>query len=766
VKSRVHIAVRGAVQGVGFRPFIYKLASSLSLPGWVRNEPGGVVIDAEGEKELLDDFVIRIGREKPALASIQSMEFAYLDPAGYSTFEIRESSAEGQPATVVLPDIATCEDCLTEIFDPGNRRYRYPFTNCTNCGPRFTIIESLPYDRPNTSMKAFPMCETCRREYESPSNRRFHAQPIACPDCGPHLELWNSEGKVLAAHDDALHYAALMVARGDIVGLKGLGGFQLLVDAGNETAVRRLRERKHREEKPFALMVGNIAAVKELCELSALEERLLESPESPIVLLQKRRHILPANIAPGNNPSLGIMLPYTPLHHLLMRELGFPVVATSGNLSDEPICINNHEALLRLGGIADALLMHNRPIIRHADDSVVRLLMGRELVLRRGRGFAPLPVQIPFPGDDLVAVGAHLKNSVAVCRKQSAFLSQHIGDLETTESYRAFRQGLSDLQNMFAVSPQAIVSDLHPDYLSTQYARKSGLPRIGIQHHIAHIAACMADNDIEGRVLGVAWDGTGFGTDGTVWGGEFFITDGQSWSRFASFRPFSLPGGNLAVKECRRAALGVLFTVFGERAILHDELATVKAFDDSTLRTIGTMLARKINSPETSSVGRLFDAVASIAGIQQVNAFEGQAAMKLEFSIPRDPGEKAYRIAIYPSDKPDKEAPGTLTGLCFEVDWSLLVADLLDDLAAGVSAGSIAAKFHNGLAESIVDVARLAGERRIVLSGGCFQNRYLTERTVQRLYDENFIPYWHQRIPPNDGGIALGQLYAARMASH
>ncbi len=519
--QRVRIVIRGAVQGVGFRPFIYRLAEEMNLKGWVINNTQGVFIEAEAATEVLQQFLLRIDREKPTISFIQSFEHSFADPIPYDKFEIREST-DGAKTALILPDIATCTECHKEIFDPSNRRYRYPFTNCTNCGPRFTIIEALPYDRPRTSMRIFEMCEECSAEYHNPRDRRFHAQPNACPKCGPHLELWGEDGAATSRGDDALQQAAAAIRSGAIVAVKGLGGFHLMVDASNESAVCRLRQRKRREEKPFALMFPSLPQIAEHAIVDAMEERLLRSPEAPIVLLRRgTRDDLAASIAPGN-PYLGVMLPYTPLHHLLMRELGMPVVATSGNVSDEPICIHEQEAILRLRGIADVFLVHNRPIVRHVDDSVVRVMAGRELVLRRARGFAPLPVLVEDAAPDVIAVGAHQKNAVAASVGNQIFISQHIGDLETVPAYGAFEQVLADFTNLYELQTKTIACDLHPEYFSTQYAHKqSDLEVVTVQHHYAHALSCMAENHVTPPALGISWDGSGYGPDETVWGGEF-----------------------------------------------------------------------------------------------------------------------------------------------------------------------------------------------------------------------------------------------------
>jgi hydrogenase maturation protein HypF len=781
--TRLKLTVRGAVQGVGFRPFVFRLATGLGLAGWVNNSPQGVFIEVEGPRAELEKFLLRLEIEKPPRSFIQSLEASWLDPAGYTAFEIRPSETGGNKTTLVLPDIATCPDCLREIFDPQNRRHRYPFTNCTNCGPRFSIIESLPYDRANTSMKAFTMCPQCRAEYNEPYSRRFHAQPNACPVCGPRLELWESRAGVPPAPDrrdacptllhgyDALLATAKAIREGKIVAVKGLGGFHLMTDARNDKAIRLLRERKHREEKPLALMFPSLEAIKAECEVSPLEERLLRSPESPIVLLKKisnQQSAIGNSIAPGN-PYLGIMLPYTPLHHLLMAELGFPVVATSGNLSDEPICTDEHEALERLRDIADVFLVHNRPIVRHVDDSIVRVMLDRELVLRRARGYAPLPITLnPQPStlnpQPILAVGAHLKNAVALSVGNQVFISQHIGDLETEQAYSAFRRVIADFEKLYEVRPQIIAADLHPDYLSTKFVKETGraeLPlgpdaqqriptKISVQHHIAHVLSCMAENEIAPPALGVSWDGTGYGLDGTVWGGEFFLVTNESIERIAHLRPFRLPGGDKAVKEPRRTALELLYEISGDAIFERKNAAPVAAFSAPELATLKTMLAKKLNSPLTSSVGRLFDAVASLINLRQQIRFEGQAAMELEFALDGVETEERY------------ELPLVTRHSSLVLDWSPMIEAILVDVQQGVGVGIISARFHNALAESIVAVAKRVGQNRVVLSGGCFQNRYLTEHAVRRLQAEGFRPYWHQRVPPNDGGIALGQVVAAQ----
>lgn len=772
--KRLHIVIRGAVQGVGFRPFIFRLATEMKLSGWVLNSTQGVFIEVEGEKDTLDSFLLRIEKEKPPRSFIQSFEFSFLDPIGFTAFEIRHSDNVGEISAFVLPDIATCPDCLIEIFDPNDRRYLYPFTNCTNCGPRFSIIEALPYDRQNTTMKRFSMCDECRSEYENPLDRRFHAQPNACSKCGPSLELWDSEGKLIAAQHEAIRGVAQYIRESKIAAVKGLGGFHLIVDARNDEAVLRLRERKHREEKPFALMYPSLEMIKKDCEVSELEERLLNSPESPIVLLNRKSYIghrtsdigyltsnIVSSVAP-NNPSLGIMLPYTPLHHILMHGLGFPVVATSGNLSDEPICTDEQQAIKRLKDITDVFLIHNRPIKRHVDDSIVRVITGRELVLRRARGYAPLPIQIKSVcsvkgNESVLAVGAHLKNTIALSSNNNVFISQHIGDLETKEAYEAFRNVIESFKTLYNKKPEKIITDIHPGYLSTKYAKDLGNEILQVQHHYAHIISCMAENQIDGRALGISWDGTGYGLDGSIWGGEFLLTNDKSFKRVATFRSFRLPGGEQSIKEPRRTAFGVLHELFGEKIFEYDFLPTLKACSRTESTNFLKMLNKQINSPLTSSAGRLFDAVASMVGLRQKVSFEGQAAMELEWEVDNLQTDESYEYRIlnpYEVDEHQNQKSEII------IDWSSTILDIIEDIKQKVDITNISTKFHNTLTEIIIDIAKRIGEKKVVLSGGCFQNKYLTERTVRRLDEEGFKPYWHQRVPPNDGGISLGQIAA------
>jgi hydrogenase maturation protein HypF len=746
-RQRARVILRGAVQGVGFRPFIYRLASELDVTGWVSNTGQGVFIEAEGGGAAVSAFLERLDAERPPQAVVVSRECTMLDPVGFARFEILASRMHEEPSAFVLPDIATCADCLRELFDPNDRRFRYPFVNCTHCGPRFSIIDALPYDRERTSMKTFAMCPACRREYEDPADRRFHAQPNACPACGPSLALWDSAGAEQARADDAVLLAVDAIERGAIVAVKGLGGFLVLADAHNDEAVRTLRARKHREAKPLALLFPDLSAIEEACEVSPQEARLLTSPESPIVLLRKRvgdaSRIAPS-VAP-RTPCLGAMLPYTPLHHLLMRDIGRPVVATSGNLADEPICVDEHDALDRLRGIADVFLVHDRPIVRHVDDSIVRVLLGREMVLRRARGYAPLPILLRETAAPMLAVGAHLKNSIAVTVGRSVFISQHIGDLESPQAIGAFEGVIATFRDLYRVEPAKVIADSHPDYASTRYADTLGVPVLRVQHHAAHVAACMAENDLDDPTLGVAWDGTGYGADGTIWGGEFLIARDGSFERVATMRPFRLPGGDRAVREPRRTAFALLHEIHGDDLQARQDLPPVAAFDEPERRVLAQMLARGINAPVTTSAGRMFDAVASLCGVCHRASFEGQAAMALEFAID-ERASGCYAIPI-------------VDGLV--LDWQPAIESIVEDFRRGVSTGAIAVRFHRAMVEAIVEVSKRVQIQRVVLTGGCFQNGFLLEHTVRRLDEEGFRAYWHQRVPPNDGGIALGQIVMA-----
>jgi hydrogenase maturation protein HypF len=794
--SRVRLLVSGTVQGVGFRPHVYRLAAALKVAGWVANDPRGVLIEAEGEPDQLERFIDRLVKEPPAHCAIRTLERERLAPLGGERFEIRTSEVGAdahRPATLLPPDLAMCEACRRELFDPADRRYRYPFINCTDCGPRYTIIEAMPYDRPNTVMRRFAMCQACLGEYHDSRDRRFHAQPIACPDCGPQLALWDDAGRLLAKREQALPAAVGALNEGRIVAVKGLGGFHLMVDGRDEAAVRRLRERKRRPDKPFALLFPSLDAVEAVCEVSPLEARLLCSPEAPIVLLRRRPSVhsslvtchslftVAPSVAPSN-PYLGIMLPSTPLHHLLVAAFNAPIVATSGNASDEPICIDEEEALARLQGIADCWLVHDRPIVRPVDDSVVRVALDRPLVLRRARGYAPgsVPLQdsMPPPIIPMIAMGGHMKNTVAMTVGAQAVISQHLGDLGSVEGCALFQRTVKELPSIHQQQPVWAVCDQHPDYRSTVEAGASGLPVLPVQHHHAHIAACMAEHQLRGPVLGVAWDGTGYGPDGTIWGGEFLLADAAGFERAATFRPFRSPGGERAVREPWRTAVGLLHELWGPALFEREELAPLQICPPSDRAVLRSILAGHVHAPQTSSVGRLFDAVASLIGLRQRVSYDGQAAMELEWAAEKEQTDEVYPFTIAECRMSNDEwrmedgkqrvtsdewrvTSAQMKPPRFIVDWGPMIEAILAGHARDVQVSSVAAKFHNTLVEIIMAVAQRVAQERVVLAGGCFQNRILLEGAVRRLRAGGFRPFWPDRLPPNDGGLALGQLYVA-----
>jgi hydrogenase maturation protein HypF len=735
--TRFEILVRGIVQGVGFRPFVYNLAKKLGLTGYVLNSSAGVLIDAEGESGQLRLLVTELRENPPPLAQIENLEIRDSAPAGYATFEIRESVDEPGQLAPVSPDVSTCQDCLRDLTTPGNRRFGYAFTNCTNCGPRYTITRMIPYDRPLTTMACFPMCEHCLREYEDPSNRRFHAQPNACPDCGPSLTL-------------SVETARELLHEGRILAIKGLGGFQLVCDPTNDAAVRLLRERKKRSDKPFALMVPDIAAAEKLCFVSDAERKALTSIRRPILILSRRPDAgLAQALAPGNN-TLGVMLPYTPLHHLLFGDQFTALVMTSGNVSEEPIVTGNREAAQRLSSIADAFLFHNRDIHTRVDDSVARVFAGQERVLRRSRGYAPHPVALNFPIAEILACGAELKNTFCLTKDHHAFLSQHIGDLENYETLVFYRETLERMKQLFRIAPTAVAYDLHPQYLSTKLALEmADVQQIGVQHHHAHIASCMAENGIPGKVIGVAFDGTGFGTDGKIWGGEFLVADFSGFERHAHFRYIALAGGDRAVREPWRLALSYLLDTFGARLDTLD-LPLFRRVTPKKIATVRSMIESHVNTVETSACGRLFDAVASIVGVRDEVNFEAQAAIELET------GAQSGVDDCYPFEISD------------EIDVRPMIEQIVRDVLAAKPTAWISAAFHNTIAAIIVEVCgRLRateGIDRVCLSGGTFQNVYLVERAVAGLAAVGFEVFLHSRVPPNDGGISLGQAVIANAA--
>ncbi|MEL6579570.1 MAG: carbamoyltransferase HypF [Cyanobacteria bacterium J06621_12] len=738
MKRSLYLEIEGIVQGVGFRPFVYQLATTLGLTGWVKNSSEGVSIEVEGDRSILESFQSRLLQEKPALAQIDHLRSSWGNTSNYSKFKI-ETSTQGTKTALILPDLATCDECRQDIFDPHNHRYRYPFTNCTNCGPRFSIIETLPYDRPNTSMKRFAMCDRCLAEYQNPDNRRFHAQPNACPECGPHLELWDRQGNILSTHNEALLATADAIRQGKIVAIKGLGGFHLVVDAQDEIAVQRLRDRKHRPHKPLALMYPNLETVKADCEVSPLEANLLLSPQAPIVLLTspltKDPHH-PYALITHRSPYIGVMLPYTPLHHLLTQELGFPIVATSGNFSGEPICIDNQEALTKLRRIADLFLVHNRPIVRPVDDSIVRVIAGKEQILRRARGYAPLPITSSLSTSQsdakpiILGVGGYLKNAIAFTKDNRIFLSQYIGDLKTVATYEGFQHTIGDWQNLYELEATKVVCDRHSHYLSTNYAHQLNIPVTSVQHHYAHVLSCMADNglDLNKPVLGVVWDGTGYGLDGTIWGGEFLNITDKGFERVAHLKPFSLPGGEQAIKEPKRIAIALLYQTYGSYDYLLkclNNLPCITAFSCRELNVLRTMLDKKINATITSSMGRLFDGVAALLGIRQQTSYEGQAAMELEAVIGDLTTDEAYGFEIIKSKNQTTNSP-------IIIDWQPIIQEIVIEFTNQVPKAKIAAKFHNTLVEIIIAVAKQIERKQIVLTGGCWQNKYLSEKAISR----------------------------------
>lgn len=752
--SRRQITVKGIVQGVGFRPFIYSLAHRYSLAGYVLNDSNGVIMDVEGEEWALERFIRDVVTEAPPLAQVEDIGWISLPVAGYRSFTIKQSQAREDKRVLISPDISICPDCLRELFDPRDFRYRYPFINCTNCGPRLTIIKDVPYDRDKTTMAVFPMCSVCRAEYEDPANRRFHAQPNACLACGPRVALLDGQGNPLNHILDPILAMQDLLRQGKVVAVKGIGGYHLACDARNPQAVSALRRRKCREDKPFALMAYDLKAVRQICELSPAEEGLLTSPSRPIVLLRKRSD---CDIAPDVAPNqryLGVMLPYTPLHYLLLEGTGLILVMTSGNRSDEPIAHKDDEALSKLEGIADYFLVHNREIHIRCDDSVARVWEDKPLLIRRARGYVPRPIKLPFHLDyHILACGAELKNTFCLARDDRAFLSHHIGDLDFLETLGSFEQGIEHFQRLFAIEPEVIVYDLHPEYLSTKYAlARPGNHKVGVQHHHAHIVSCMVDNGIKGRVIGVAFDGTGYGLDGTIWGGEFLIADFAHFQRVAYLRPLPLPGGEAAIREPWRMAASYLYLVYGDD-FPNLGIEFTKRIDRSRLELIRRMIERRFNSPLTSSMGRLFDAVSSIVGIRDRVNYEGQAAVELEMVADEDCGDEyAYGIA----DGGD----GALI-----IETKSIIHGVVEDLKAEAKPATISAKFHNTIAHIILDVCMRIRERsglnRVALSGGVFQNMFLLGWVCPLLSGAGFEVYTHHQVPPNDGGISLGQVVIA-----
>lgn len=742
----VRVLVKGIVQGVGFRPFIYQLAKKHDVRGWVLNSSEGVIIEIEGELESVDDFVAGIETEAPPRSVIKSIDTETIKVQDFGDFTIKASVEKPGEFQLVSPDIAICDDCLLELFDEGDRRFRYPFINCTNCGPRFTIIKDIPYDRPKTTMHKFKMCPDCQREYDDPTNRRFHAQPNACPVCGPQVEY--IKGATKQTQDQAVKSAVADLKNGKIVAVKGLGGFHLACDAANTDAVHTLRVRKRRYGKPLAIMVRDSKRAAEVCDVSDKERELLESPRRPIVLLKKRQaaETLAEELAPNNN-YLGIMLPYTPLHYILLADTGLDLVMTSGNLSEEPIASENEEAFRRLGHIADSFLVNDRDIYSKYDDSVVRVIDGREVIVRRARSYAPYPVTLPFRVErEVLAVGGELKSTFCLLKDRYAFVSQHIGDMENAETFEHYENTIELYEKLFRVKPEIVAYDLHPDYFSTKFALgMKDVKLVGIQHHHAHIVGCMVENDVDEKVIGVSFDGTGYGTDGTVWGGEFLISDLRDFERAGHLRTVRLPGGEVAIKKPYRTAFSYVYSFFPDE---YETLAAefLKRVDTVEIDILKKQVDTGLLSPVTSSAGRFFDAASSLMDIRDEIDYEGQAAIEMEMAADETINER-YEFEI--SKQP------------YVVNTEPVIRGILDDVNKRVSVSVMAAKFHNTVVELIVAVCkRLKEEHRcssVALSGGVFQNALLTTRTVSRLKEEGFEVLEHREVPTNDGGISLGQ---------
>lgn len=753
--KRIRLRLRGVVQGVGMRPFVYRLAVQETLSGFVYNDGLGVLIEAQGSKRKLDRFQQRLKSELPPAARLDEISIAVLEPSGADGFRILESPPEGVKFTRISPDLATCPDCLRELDDPADRRYHYPFINCTNCGPRLTIIRDVPYDRPRTTMAAFAMCPDCRREYDDPADRRFHAQPNACPVCGPRVFLLDASGQ--PNFSENLIPVAQALARGQIVAVKGIGGMHLACDASNAQAVARLRSRKYREEKPFALMVRNLDRAHHLACVSSAEADLLTSVARPIVILDaKPGHPIVPEVSPGLD-TLGLMLPYTPLHHLLLGSCDLDLVMTSGNLSEEPIAFKDDEIVPRLKGIADLFLLHDRPIHLRCDDSVVRVVNGRRLMLRRSRGYVPHPIRLPRPlPNPVLACGAQLKSTFCLGRDDYLILSHHLGDLENHPVLEAFEEGIEHFQRLFYVQPERIACDLHPDYLSSQYARKRGLPLMEVQHHHAHVLACLAEIGHFAPVLAWTLDGIGLGTDGTLWGGECLRVEGLKWQSLARLQPIALPGGEKAIREPWRIAVAAILAASpGEGERIAAEL-----FPDRPVGLIRELLEKGLHCPLSSGAGRLFDAVAALAGVREEIAYEAQAAILLEAMAQRDrPAilESVEGIPAYPLHvKQERDR--------IILDWSHLILETARDRLKEVTPGEIGARFHATMVKTLLETSRIlkqkTGLNRMILTGGVFQNRILLANLWRELANVGFEVLVPSAAPVNDGGIALGQAAA------
>lgn len=748
MNKRLKITLKGLLQGIGFRPFVYRLATQYQQGGWVANDNQHVIIEIEGDCKQQDLFLSALQSQVPGCGHIAEITQQQIPLQNQSVFQLKASlTLDQNKSAFVCADIAVCDACVAELFGPCNRRYLHPFISCCHCGPRYSLMYELPYDRCNTSLRDFRLCPACLTEYKNPADRRFHAQTIACHECGPQLSFWDNQGDVLDHQHAALAATITELKNGKIVAVKGVGGFQLLVDATNQAAVLRLRERKHRISKPFALMVSSIAQAENLAEFSDMERQALQSAAAPIVLVKAKKDLTLAEAVAPQQALLGLMLPYTPLHHLIMHGMEKPLIATSANQHGEPICIDNNQAFEKLSDIADFFLCHDRDILRPLDDSIVRVIAGKPTVLRRARGYVPTPVALKNPIPATLAVGGQLKNTVAIAQENQVILSQHLGDLEQLETAQQFQKTIADLSVFYNIKAQKVVADIHPDYVSSQYAQGLKLPIQAVQHHYAHILSCMAEHDLEPPVLGVAWDGTGLGTDNQLWGGEFLSVTAQEFQRIAHLRPFPLIGGFQAIKEPRRVALGLLYVCFGEDLFTEKYAPLLNGFSQTELKLLHSMLKKSLNCPQTSSIGRLFDGIASLLNLCQMSEFEGQAAMAVEQAAMSEICSESYPFSFV-----DDEV--------VVIDWQPILVGILDDLLL-LSTEHIAKKFHQTLAKMIFSVAEQFEMMPIVLSGGCFQNACLVEaiETLNQAY--NYPLFRHEKIPPNDGGLALGQIFAS-----
>lgn len=746
------LEANGIVQGVGFRPFVYQLANRHGIKGEIANTSAGVSMHIEGVSEDIDLFCKDLTEQCPPLARITEISIHPVPLGEYEDFSITKSKRGLFRSTLISPDVAVCDDCLSELFDPNDRRFQYPFINCTNCGPRYTIIDDIPYDRPNTSMKHFKMCKTCQSEYDDPANRRFHAQPNACEICGPRVRLYDASKKIVEAEiDGSIIKTVLLLKEGYIIAIKGLGGYHLAVDAENSDAVRKLRERKHRNEKPLAVMSYCLDQIEEYAYVSSEERALLTSFQRPIVLLRKKEPNPLSNEVAPQNRYFGVMLPYTPLHYILLSQNFSALVMTSGNISDEPIAIDNDEAFERLSGIADYFLIHNRDIYLRSDDSILRTIAGSNRFIRRSRGYVPAPVILKETVPKILACGAELKSTVCLTKGKNAFLSQHIGDLENLETYEFFKMTIEHMKRILDIDPVIVACDLHPDYLSTEYAETlKGIHLIRVQHHHAHIVGCMAENQMDGPAIGLSFDGTGYGTDGSIWGGEVMVAEGGTFARVASLSYVPMPGSAAAIKEPWRMATSYLYDAFGP-AFCDLDIPALKAIDQRKIETIVHMILKKINSPNTSSLGRLFDGVAAILGVRNVVSFEGQAAMELEM-LAADNFADVYDYEWIEDD-------------ILRMPTAPIIKGIVGDVRKGVAPEIISNKFHTTLIWLFGDVScairKKTGLNRVVLSGGVFQNSLLLAGLIKRLEDNQFHVFTHSSVPTNDGGIALGQAMVA-----